>query len=324
MDKFDRIYDLHRILDGRRVPVPLTDLMQQLGCRSESTIYRLIKLMRDHLGAPIEFDKERGGYLYRPTPDGRQYQLPGLWFSATELQSLLVLQKLLSSLTPGLLESHLAPLSRRIDELIKHKHLRLGEAASRIRFLTLAARPLGLQFRIVASATLQRRKLQLRYHSRSRDELTERIVSPQRLAHYRDNWYLDAWDELRGGLRSFSVDRIRDATELEEAADEVPASVLDEHFASAYGIFAGKANKTAVLRFSAERARWIADERWHPEQSGQFLTDGRYELRFPYRDSRELVMDILRFAADVEVVSPDTLRADVRRALEAGLARHAT
>src|SRR5262245_5330172 len=96
MDKFDRIYDLHRIFDGRRVPIPIADLMQQLGCRSESTIYRLIRLMRDHLGAPIELDKERGGYLYMPTPDGPQYQLPGLWFSATELQSLLVLQKLLS------------------------------------------------------------------------------------------------------------------------------------------------------------------------------------------------------------------------------------
>jgi predicted DNA-binding transcriptional regulator YafY len=79
-----------------------------------------------------------------------------------------------------------------------------------------------------------------------------------------------------------------------------------------------------VLRFSAERARWIADERWHPEQSGQFLTDGRYELRFPYRDSRELVMDILRFGAEVDVVSPEALRADVRRALEAALARHLT
>jgi predicted DNA-binding transcriptional regulator YafY len=93
----------------------------------------------------------------------------------------------------------------------------------------------------------------------------------------------------------------------------VPVSTLDEHFATAYGIFSGKANKTAVLRFSPERARWIADERWHPDQVGQFLMDGRYELRFPYRDSRELVMDILRHGPDVEVVAPEALRVDVTR-----------
>jgi proteasome accessory factor C len=323
MDKFDRIYQLHNILIGRRVPVSIGELMESLEC-SRSNVYRLVSTLKNHLGAPIDFDQERGGYRYLQTPERQRYELPGLWFSAPELQSLVVLQKLLSNIGPGLLEQHLGPVSKRLDELIQHKRLRLGEVASRIRLLSLAARPLGVSFHVAASATLQRRKLRLRYHSRSRDELTERTVSPQRLAHYRDNWYLDAWDELRNGLRSFSIDRIRAATELDDTAHEVPESVLDEHFASAYGIFSGKANKAAVLRFSPERARWIADERWHPEQSGQFLTDGRYELRFPFRDSRELVMDILRHGVDVEVVAPEALRADVKRALEMALARYLT
>src|SRR3989304_1873001 len=113
------------------------------------------------------------------------------------------------------------------------------------------------------------------------------------------------------GLRSFAVDRVRKAGELADAADTVPEAQLDAHFASSYGIFAGRADKTAVLRFSPERARWVADERWHPEQAGQYLTDGRYELRIPYRDSRELVMDILRHGPEGEVVAPESLRTDV-------------
>jgi proteasome accessory factor C len=80
-----------------------------------------------------------------------------------------------------------------------------------------------------------------------------------------------------------------------------------------------RANKTAVLRFSAERSRWVADERWHPSQ---YLTDGRYELRIPYRDCRELVMDILRHGADVKVASPPERRAEVERRLRAALARY--
>lgn len=323
MDKFDRIYELHGVLAHRRTPVALADLMQRLEC-SEATVYRLIAVLKDRLGAPIELDRDLGGYKYAPTPDGREYQLPGLWFSAKELQALVMLQKLLSSLGPGLLEEYLAPISARIEELVRHKRLSLGEVGSRIRLLTLAARPLGASFQIAASATLQRRRLRIRYHSRSRDEQTERVISPQRLVYYRDNWYLDAWDHLREALRSFSIDRIRNAVELAATALE-PASIrLEEHYASAYGIFAGKANRTAVLRFSAERARWVADERWHPQQAGQFLTDGRYELRFPYRDPRELVMDILRHGPDVEVVSPEALRAEIKAALEGTLAQYAT
>jgi predicted DNA-binding transcriptional regulator YafY len=175
----------------------------------------------------------------------------------------------------------------------------------------------------VAGATLQRQRVRIAYHSRGRDQRTERSVSPQRLVHYRDNWYLDAKDHLRNDLRSFSVDRILRVVPLNEAAEEVPGADLDAFFASAYGIFSGKANKLAVLRFSRERARWVADERWHPEQSGQFLTDGRYELRIPYRDARELIMDILRHGEEVEVVEPEGLREEVIGALRRALGRYA-
>ncbi|MBK7115492.1 MAG: WYL domain-containing protein [Proteobacteria bacterium] len=61
----------------------------------------------------------------------------------------------------------------------------------------------------------------------------------------------------------------------------------------------------------AERARWVADERWHPRQEGRWLEDGRYELRIPYREARELVMDILRHGAGVRVSSPAELRSSV-------------
>jgi predicted DNA-binding transcriptional regulator YafY len=194
--------------------------------------------------------------------------------------------------------------------------LNLGEAASRLRFPALAARPAGEAFNAAASATLERRKLWIEYHARSTDERSERTVSPQRITHYREAWYLDAWDEKRDALRSFSIDRILRASVLEEPAVDVPEAQLDEHYASAYGIFGGKADKVAVLRFSAERARWVADENWHPEQEGKYLPDGRYELRIPYRDSRELVMDVMRHGVHVEVIEPMVLREEVRQQLE--------
>lgn len=321
MDKFDRVYQLHSILSGRKTPISLNDLMDRLEC-SKATVFRLINTMKDYLGAPIEYDEGRSGYIYKTAGEGPRYELPGLWFSAKELQALTVFQQLIASLEPGLLEEHLSPLARRLDELTKHQRLNLSEAGKRVRLLGLATRSVGTYFRTVASATLQRRKLKIQYHSRGRDQHTERVVSPQRVTHYRDNWYLDAWDELRKGLRSFSIDRIESAVELDAPAIDVPEKDLDAHYASAYGIFAGKANKMAVLRFTPERARWVADERWHPEQIGQFLTDGRYELRIPYRDSRELVMDVLRHGKDVEVVEPEGLRGELVREVREALAKY--
>jgi predicted DNA-binding transcriptional regulator YafY len=157
---------------------------------------------------------------------------------------------------------------------------------------------------------LQRRKLWFQYHARGSDERSERTVSPQRLTHYRESWYLDAWDDKRDALRTFSVDRIRRPTVLDETAADIAEFELDAHYASAYGIFGGIADKTAVLLFSKERARWVADEQWHPQQQGSYREDGRYELKIPYRDSRELLMDILRHGPEVEVLAPASLRAE--------------
>ena len=170
MDKFDLIYQLHRILRARRTPILFEDLRERLAC-SKATAYRLIHALEHYLGAPIERDEELGGFRYRADPEGRAFELPGLWFSAQELQALIVFQRLLQSLEPGLLDGHLSPF----------------------------------------------------------------------------------------------------------------------------------------------------DERWHPEQAGQYLTDGCYELRIPYRDSRELVMDILRHGPDAEVVGPESLRDEVARRLAAAL-----
>jgi predicted DNA-binding transcriptional regulator YafY len=310
VDKFDRIFQLHAILVSRRTPVPLEQLEAKLEC-SKSTVLRAISTMKDYLGAPIEFDRDAGGYKYGRPEDGEAYELPGLWFTANELQALAIMRRLVKDAGGGLLEEHLGALAKRLDDLTKHQHLNLGEAAQRLRFPAVAARPAGASFNAVASATLKRRKLWLEYHARSTNQVTERTVSPQRIVHYREAWYLDAWDEGKDALRSFSIDRIRRATATDDRALDVPETELDDHYSTAYGIFGGKADKVAVLRFTPERARWVADEQWHPQQEGTWLSDGSYELQVPYREAHELVMDIMRQGAGVKVVGPEKLRQEI-------------
>ena len=77
-----------------------------------------------------------------------------------------------------------------------------------------------------------------------------------------------------------------------------------------------------MLRFSAEAARWVAREKWHSRQEGDFNEDGSYTLTIPYADETELVMDIMRHGADVEVLAPDTLRQAVHRRLSDAAAQY--
>jgi predicted DNA-binding transcriptional regulator YafY len=144
----------------------------------------------------------------------------------------------------------------------------------------------------------------------------------QRLTHYRDNWYLEAWCHRADGLRRFSLDRILNARLLDEPTKDIDLEQLATDMDRSYGIFSGPGKHRAVLLFTAERARWIADERWHPEQQTRYRDDGRYQLEIPYTDPRELVLDILRYGPDVEVLAPTDLRDQVRTRLQAALEQY--
>jgi predicted DNA-binding transcriptional regulator YafY len=166
-------------------------------------------------------------------------------------------------------------------------------------------------FQDVLGALVRRQRLEILYHGRRKDEESERVISPQRLTQYRNSWYLDAWCHQAEGLRSFALERIREQKRVDEDAYEVSSAVLSAHFDQSYGIFSGPAEYVAELRFTPEMARWIAEENWHPDQQGSFDTDGSWLLRLPFSNSRELIMDVLRYGADVEVLGPDFLREAV-------------
>lgn len=312
MERFHRYYRLHHLLTERRLPVARATIERELEC-SRATVNRVIDDLRGY-GAPIEYLRERNGYRYTP---GMAFEMPGMWFNASELHALMVAQKLLAEAEPGLLDETLKPLKSKIDRILQAEHLGGGEIARRVRILRMTGRGTGPCFNAAATALMQRKRVKIEYSGRTSGEVTVREISPQRLVHYRDNWYLDAWCHSQKGLRSFALERIRQARLSARNAIDIPEAKLDEHFAAGYGIFAGTPKHVAVLRFTAKRARWVADEQWHPRQIGCFLEDGRYELRVPYSDPRELIMDILKFGADVEVMAPPELRATVADTLRA-------
>ncbi len=321
MNKFDRIYELRAVFHARRHPVSLAQLAETLQC-SPATVKRLIAKLRHELGAPIRYDPRRNGYILEQESCG-PYELPGLWFSVSELQALLTIHELLANLQPSILHAEFSSLRQRIEAILAANHVATGELARRFRIIGVGIRACRSDhFRIVVSATLQRRRLALRYHGREKDLQTSRLVSPQRLVYYRENWYLDAWCHERDGLRTLALERIRSIRMTDDRAMDVPDDRLDSYYAPSFGIFAGPPKQTAILRFTPERSRWIAEERWHPDQQGTFTDDGSYELALPFSDSRELILDILRYGPDVEVLAPASLRRDVVARLEAALKKY--
>ena len=324
MNRLERFYKIDQLLQDRKI-VSRDDFLSLLEV-SLATFKRDLEYMRDRFNAPVVYDSDARGYRYESSISSKtKFSLPGLWFTEQEIFALITMQQLLENLDQGsIIGPHIQPFLSRLDAVIGEGESSSKEIRKRIKLVEMGRRVQGSHFfSEVGVALFKRQRIEIQYYARASNEITLREISPQRLIHYRDNWYLDAWCHLRDGLRGFSLDGIRAITPVNKKAIEVSIKSLDQFLATSYGIFAGESKHTATLKFTPERARWVAAELWHPDQRGSFDESGAYILEFPYSDDRELLLDIAKHGASVEVISPKVLREKVRKEHEAAFRQYA-
>ena len=310
MDRTERFYKIQGLLRQRQ-KLTMKELQEELGV-SRSTLCRDIDYLRDRLGVPLVWNAQLHAYQIDKASD-EKHELPGIWFSEPEIHALLSMMELINRLEPeGLLAPRIQPLKDRLYEILEQGTGSAIESTKRIRIIPIAQRTVDKTlFQDLVTGLVNRRRLLISHFSRQTGETTERQVSPQRLIYYRDNWYLDAFCHLRDDLRSFAVDVIQSASLLDKPAVTLGDNDLSNFFEQSYGIFNGAPKHLAKLKFSPFRAQWVSREVWHPQQVGKYLKDGSYELEIPYGEDRELIQDILKNGADVEVMSPAALKKKV-------------
>jgi predicted DNA-binding transcriptional regulator YafY len=318
VERTERFYKIEMLIRNRGC-VGFATLMEELGV-SRATLKRDLEYLRDRMHAPIVYDRYDNGYRFDLQPGNRaqaQHELPGVWFSEREIHALLTMHQLIQQLdSGGMLARHLQPLLDKLHGMLGASDGEAKELMKRVKIVTPARRPVEARFfELVGSALLQRRRIEMTYYTRGRKAESHRVVSPQRLVHYRNTWYLDAWCHRNDGLRRFSLDAMRDGAMLEQRAKDVAIKTVEAELDGGYGIFAGAKVQWATLQFTPEAAQWVAHEQWHPEQQAVLADDGSLTLRVPYADATELAMDVLRHGEQVRVVAPAGLAATVVKRL---------
>ena len=324
MDRTERFYKIELLIRNRG-GVNFQALLAALEV-SRATLKRDLQYLRERMDAPIVYDRTDDAYRFAAGPTAAKaasHELPGVWFSEQEIHALLTMHQMIAGLdADGVLSRHLQPMLDKLNGMLGANAQESRQMMKRVRILSAAARPVASRhFELVGSALQKRQRLQLHYLTRGRGTRSQRVVSPLRLVHYRSTWYLDAWCHQVDTLRRFALDAIEQAQMLAQRAKEVPMKTVEAELDGGYGIFSGKALRSATLVFDAAAARWVARETWHPDQQGRWLADGRYELRLPYADGTELAMDVLRYAGQVEVAGDAPLRHAVKARLVEALRR---
>ena len=136
--------------------------------------------------------------------------------------------------------------------------------------------------------------------------------------------YLVGWDETKGGLRTFKIERITDVALTPRTFDPPEPGLGEQALMRAWDIIADQPATDVVLRFAPTVAVRVGETRWHPSQVLEPQPDGSLVFRVTVAGTIEIRLWILSWGDEVEVLAPTALRDDVAATHGRAVERYAT
>lgn len=278
---------------------------------SQKQAQRDIEFIRDRLDAPLVYKYPQRGYEY----DDISYELPPIWFKEDELLALCLALRLASTLPDQTLKKSLHAILEKfltfrfLDSPPSMEEIEKKVSVKNIEYYKVDESV----FHRVIDSLFRNGPLMISYYSPHKRELTKRVIQPLHLLCYMGSWHVIAFCTLKNELRDFALSRIRT---IEPSSKPVPLPVplpsIKEYIRENFGIMSGSESIEVCLRFSPEIADWISEQVWHSDQEIYPNEDKSICLKFPVADLREIRREILKYGANVEVLSPLQLRDEIK------------
>jgi proteasome accessory factor B len=310
-DRAARYLRVAMILHGHPDGISAADIAEQVGI-SKRTAYRDLEAMSLDGALPIWQDGGRWGL------ESGAF-LPPLNLTLDEATTLFLAARVLAKASdeqdPELIGAFVKLAHVLPDVLAQHIRATADAFAS-----TPANERFTSVFRALTQAWAGRRVVVIDYDAAAYDpERGQRrtrvrpyALEPSALTHAL---YLIGFDEDRGAVRTFKVERILSASLTPETFAPDPGFDPSAELRRAWDIMADEPLETVVLRFAPSVAKRVAETRWHPSQELETQPDGSLVWRGRVAGVREIRLWILGWGADVEVLGPSSLRTDIAAAL---------
>jgi predicted DNA-binding transcriptional regulator YafY len=196
------------------------DLAAELGVSIRS-LHRYIAMI-DEMGIPVYAERgPHGGFSLV-----RGFRMPPLIFTPEEAAAVCLGAGLVKEMWGDLYADAAVGAASKIENVLPDEQREEVAWAQRrivstgVHHPSLA--PYAGTLERIRNALRRERRVRLRYHGATREQASERTVSPYTLAHCRGWWYMVGHCHLRDDVRTFRIDRIEELNVLEDHAD-IPA-----------------------------------------------------------------------------------------------------
>ena len=177
-----------------------------------------------------------------------------------------------------------------------------------------ASEPRTKEVAQLVEATMQHRRVTMRYHSFSSNREKTYLFEPYRLVFGQGGLYVIGMVPEYGELRTFAVDRVEQLSLTEDRFE--PLELPEDAFAHSLGVNQGTPDKIEVV-FAPKIARYVRERVWHPSQECTDRPDGSLRLTLNVVKDWALKSWILGFGALATVTAPEALAAEIAAELRA-------
>jgi len=273
---------------------------------SERMIQKDLEVIRHGLKLALLHSPD--GYYFEEMP-----RLPVLQYTFAEGLALLLAVQAARQVS-GIGSTELAAAVARLEALFPAEFTPLLRQAVNPPVVTAQREHRQQMLMLLNRALVEGRKVRMVYETRSRGgKVSERVVRPYHIMPYVRSWQLIAHCERREAVLMFKVDRIQEATLLDERY-RIPADFDSEtYMGAAWGAMRGEAGEPVdvVLSFGPEAGRWVTEEYWHSSQQAEEQPDGNILFKLHIAVTPEFVNWLLYYGSRVEVLEPVNLRERV-------------
>jgi predicted DNA-binding transcriptional regulator YafY len=173
------------------------------------------------------------------------------------------------------------------------------------------------------NAIRKKTTVELRYQSFKMQEPQTLIVHPYYLKQYNNRWFLFCCNGDYTNLSNYPLDRIL-SVKLAHVPYRETHTDFDEYFSDMIGVSRRNEQvpEDVVLRFPKDQYKYVETKPWHGNQKVVDENDSTITLQFHVVLNYELEQKILSFGQYVEVISPMSLREQIKDRLSQSLRQY--
>ena len=314
MNRIDRLHAILTHLQSKRL-VTAQEMADRFDI-SLRTVYRDVKAL-DESGVPVIGEAGTGYTIMEG------YRLPPVMFSREEASALLLGSKLAERFADAAAQKHFSAALYKIKAVLRGTDKDYVEdLTDHIAVLTRTtpASEISHQYlSVLQQAAVQKRVIDLQYHSSAKEETTQRYVEPIGLLYYSTAWHLIAWCRLRKGYRDFRLSRMLKVTPQEELFDASAHPSVQEYMRE---LTAGHSVEEVVVQFDKKVVKYLQEQKYLNGFVSEEDLGETVRMKFMTSSVHWFGHWLLTYAGCAAVESPSALKNLMKELAERLIARY--